>query len=147
MKKLFSVMFSAGLMISSCAGFLHFFAPYAFGWYSYIPEAPKEIYASIDYVNFFFSLLLTGLSLILLLFKKKIFAGNTELFVVYVFLVFTWLCRILITVVIPWPTALQTGLLIGFSSEFVLTLLPMAYLLQSKTIQPLRKLDLSKSSK
>lgn len=135
MKKLISVLFNVGLILSSIIGFLHFFAPYAFGWYSYIPDAPKEIYASIDYVNFFFSLLLTGLSIILLFMKKKIFAGSKEIFIFYVFLVFTWLCRVLITVVIPWPTALQTWLIVGFSTEFILTLMPMAYLLRSKSIQ------------
>lgn len=134
MKKLFSVLFSAGLIISSLVGFLHFFAPYAFGWYNYIPDAPKEIYASIDYVNFFFSLLLVGLSLLLLLLKKKIFAGSREIFVFYIFLVFTWFCRVMITVIIPWPTSLQTWLLVGFSTEFTLTLLPMIFLLWSKTI-------------
>jgi magnesium-transporting ATPase (P-type) len=135
MKKLFSILFSAGLIISSIVGFLHFFAPYAFGWYSYIPDAPKEIYASIDYVNFFFSLLLVGLSVILLFMKKKIFAGSRDIFVFYVLLVFSWLCRVLITFVIPWPTSLQTWLVVGFGTEFILTLLPMIYLLRSKTIQ------------
>ena len=135
LKKFISVLFNVGLILSSIIGFLHFFAPYVFGWYSYIPDAPKEIYASIDYVNFFFSLLLTGLSIILLFMKKKIFAGSKEIYIFYVFLVFTWLCRVLITVVIPWPTALQTWLIVGFSTEFILTLMPMVYLLRSKTIQ------------
>jgi len=135
MKKLISVLFNVGLLFSSIIGFLHFFAPYAFGWYSYIPDAPKEIYASIDYVNFFFSLLLTGLSIILLFMKKKIFAGSKDIFIFYVFLVFTWFCRVLITILIPWPTALQTWLLVGFSTEFILTLMPMVYLIQSKAIQ------------
>ncbi len=128
-------MFCVGLILSALIGFLHFFAPYAFGWYSYIPDAPEEIYASVDYVNFFFSLLLTGLSLIVLVFHKKIMSGNKDLFIFYMFLVFTWLCRVLITFVIPWPTALQTWLIVGFSTEFILVLLPMIYLLQSKTIK------------
>lgn len=135
MKKLFSALFSTSLILSSIIGLLHFFAPYAFEWYSFIPDAPQEIYASIDYVNFFFSLLLLGFSLILLFMKNKIFAGSKEIFVFYIFLVFTWLCRVLITFVIPWPTSLQTWLLVGFSTEFILTLMPMVYLLRSKTIQ------------
>lgn len=134
MRKLSSVLFSVGLIISSLVGILHFFAPYAFAWYSYIPEAPQGIYASIDYVNFFFSLLLTGLSLILLFFKKKIFDGSREIFIFYVFLVFTWLCRVLITIVIPWPTTLQIWLITGFMTEFIITLIPVIYLLRYKKI-------------
>lgn len=132
MKKLVSILLSAGLALSALVGFLHFFAPYAFGWYSYIPNAPKEIYTSIDYVNFFFSLLLTGLSLILLVMKKKILSGSNDILAFYVFLTFTWLCRVVITFVIPWPTALQTWLLVGFGTEFILTLLPLFYLLPRK---------------
>jgi hypothetical protein len=132
MKKLSSTLFSIGLVISSAVGILHFFAPYAFAWYSYIPEAPREIYVSIDYVNFFFSLLLSGLSLILLFFKKKIFEGSRELFVIYIFLVLTWLCRVVITIAVPWPTSLQTWLVVGFTSEFALTLIPAIYLLNSR---------------
>lgn len=132
MRKLNSILFSVGLVISSLVGILHFFAPYAFAWYSYIPEAPREIYASIDYVNFFFSLLLTGLSLILLYYKKKIFEGSKEISTFYFFLVFTWFCRVLITIVIPWPTSLQRWLIVGFSTEFIITLIPAIYLLKHR---------------
>jgi hypothetical protein len=135
MKKLASITFYTGLIISAIIGFLHFFAPYAFNWYSYIPDAPKEIFAAIDYVNFFISLLLFGLSAILLFLKKRMFAGSGEIFIFYVFLVFTWFCRIIITLVIPWPSSLQIWLLVGFSTEFILTLVPAVYLLWSKTIQ------------
>ena len=135
MKRLAGVIFYIGLTISAVIGFLHFFAPYAFAWYSYIPEAPREIIAAIDYINFFISLLLFGLSTILLFLKKRIFTGSGEIFVFYVFLVFTWFCRIIITLVIPWPSSLQTWLLAGFCIEFILTLLPAVYLLWNKTIQ------------
>jgi hypothetical protein len=59
MRRLSVISFSVGLVISSLVGTLHFFTSYGFAWYSYIPEVYREIYASIDYVNFFFSLLLT----------------------------------------------------------------------------------------
>lgn len=130
MRKLNSILFSVSLIISTLVGILHFFAPYAFTWYSYIPEAPGEIYASIDYVNFFFSLLLTGLSLIILYYKKKIFEGSREIFTFYLFLVFTWFCRVIITIVIPWPTPLHKWLIVGFSMEFIITLIPAIYLLK-----------------
>lgn len=84
MKKLAGILFYTGIIISALIGFLHFFAPYVFIWYSYIPDAPKEIFASIDYVNFFISLLLFGLSVILLFLKEKMFAGSGEIFIFYV---------------------------------------------------------------
>lgn len=135
MGKLSSILLSVGLIISSLVGILHFFIPYAFVWHSYIPNAPQEIYASIDYINFFFSLLLSGFSLILLFYKKKIFEGSIELLVFYIFLVFTWLCRVIITIVVPWPTSLQTWLMVGFTSEFIIILIPAIYLLKYKRIQ------------
>lgn len=125
-----SVLFTVGIVISATVGFLHFFAPYAFQWYSYIPDAPAEIYASVDYVNFFFSLQRMGLSVIVLLFKRRLFAGSREALVVYCFLVTTWLCRVLVTVIVPWPTALQSWLLVGFLTEFVIVLVPAVYLVQ-----------------
>lgn len=134
MRKLSSILFSLGLIISSLVGILHFFAPYATAWYSYIPDAPHEIYASIDYVNFFFSLLLTGLSVILLFFKKKIFDGQRDIFIFYAFLVFTWFCRVLITFIIPWPTSLQKWLIVAFSTEFIITFVPLIYLIKTNFI-------------
>lgn len=119
-----SVSYTVGLSVSALAGILHFFAPYAFAWYSYIPDAPPEIYASIDYVNFLFSLLLSGLSILLLLMKKRAFAGSVEVRAFYFFLTFVWLCRVLLTIVIPWPTSLQPWLLVVFTTVFVVTLVP-----------------------
>lgn len=132
MRKFISFIMSVGLVISSLAGILHFFVPYAFAWYSYIPDAPREIFVSIDYVNFFFSLLLTGFSLLLLFYKKKIFEVSREISIFYVFFVFTWLCRVLITIAIPWPTPLQKWLIIGFSTEFIITLIPAIYMINKQ---------------
>ncbi len=70
MQRLSSLLFHVDLAISSVIGAIHFFAPYAFTWYSYISDAPPAIHASMDYVNFFF-LLLSGLSIICPLFKKR----------------------------------------------------------------------------
>ena len=136
MKKFISILFTVGLVFSALIGFLHFFAPYAFEWYSYIPDAPKEVIRSVDYINFFFSLMLTGFSLIILYLKKRIFAGSREIFLFYAFLTFTWLCRVIITIILPWPLKnLQPWLLVGFSTEFIFTLIPLVYLIKSKTIK------------
>lgn len=143
MKKLAGILFYTGMTFSALIGFLHFFAPYVFNWYSYIPDAPKEIFAAIDYINFFISLLLFGLSAILLFLKKKLFAGSGEIFIFYIYLVFTWFCRIIITLVVPWPSTLQKWLLAGFTTEFFLTLFPAVYLLWSKKIQLRKTADIS----
>lgn len=128
MRRLSSILYSVGLVISSVIGGLHFFAPYAFGWYSYIPDAPAEIYASIDYINFFFSLLLAGLSALLLFFKRQAFAGSAEVLAFFTFLVATWAGRVVITLVIPWPTSLQVWLVTAFATQFLILLVPAWYL-------------------
>ena len=117
-------LYTAGLVLSALVGVLHFFAPYAFAWYAYIPDAPREITVSIDYINFLFSVMLTGLSVILLCLRRRAFEGSTEVLAFYVFLVFVWLCRVLVSLVVPWPTPLQTWLLTGVVTIFVLLLLP-----------------------
>lgn len=129
MRRLSGVLFSVGLVVSSCAGLLHFFVPYTFAWYSYIPDAPPEIYVSIDYVNFFFSLLLSGLSISLLFFKRRLFAGSSDALVFSVFLTFAWFCRVVVTLVVPWPTPLQVWLIVGFVTVFATMLVPSGYLL------------------
>lgn len=112
-----------------------FFAPYAFRWYSYIPDAPKEIIAAIEYVNFSISLLLFGLSTMLMFMKRNIFAGSLVSFAFHVFLIFTWFCRIVITCAVPWPSSLKHWLLAGYSTEFILTLLPAVCLPGNNMIQ------------
>lgn len=56
MKKIVMVFFNIACMISCMVGILHFFTSYSFKWYSYIPDAPIEIYQSFNYINFCFSL-------------------------------------------------------------------------------------------
>ena len=79
MKKLYII----GLLLSTGAGMWHFTVPYLYKWYSYIPDAPKQIIRSIDWINYFFSLLLTGLSVILITFVNKIFEKNKEIILFY----------------------------------------------------------------
>jgi len=47
MKKLVVVLLNIACIIGCLVGIAHFFAPYSFQWYSYIPDAPIEIYQSI----------------------------------------------------------------------------------------------------
>jgi hypothetical protein len=128
MKKIAVVFFNIACLISCVVGIGHFFAPYIFKWYSYIPDAPIEIYQSINYVNFCFSFLLAGLSFILIIVQKQLFAGLKEVKLFYMFFVLVWFSRVIIQVIWPWPSSVQVWLMIGFSIEFVFTLVPIIFL-------------------
>lgn len=130
MKKIAIIFFNIACIISCMVGILHFFAPYIFEWYSYIPGAPIEIYQSINYINFCFSFLLVGISLLLIIVQKQLFADSKELRIFYVFFVLVWLSRVTIQIIWPWPSSLQIWLVIGFTMEFLFTLIPMIYLLK-----------------
>jgi hypothetical protein len=120
-------LYYIGLGLSFAVGIWHFAAPYLYGWYSYIPDAPQEIIVSIDYVNYFFSLLLAGLSLLMMFFYKEVMSGKNRVAVaVYGFLVFVWLNRVIITFVEPWPNnpSFTATLISAFSVIFVINLIP-----------------------
>jgi hypothetical protein len=127
MKRIVKVFFNIACIIGCLVGLLHFFAPYSFKWYSYIPDAPVEIYQSINYVNFCFSFLLAGFSFLLLIVQKQLFAGLKELKIFYTFFVLVWLSRIVIQIAWPWPSGLQIWLVTAFTTEFIFTLIPMVY--------------------
>jgi len=131
MKKIAIVFFNVACIIGSLVGIWHFFVPYSSNWFSYIPDAPIEIYQSINYVNFCFSFLLVGLNLILMTVQKKLFAGSKELNLFYVFFVLVWFSRVIIQLIWPWPSSLQLWLVIGFTTEFIFTLIPLIYLLKN----------------
>lgn len=127
MKKIALVFYNIACAISFMVGILHFAAPYATKWFSYIPHAPVEIYQVINYINFCFSLLLAGFSLVLLIVQKQLFAGLKELKAFYTFFVLVWLSRIVIQVVWPWPSGLQKWLVVAFITQFIFTLIPLIY--------------------
>lgn len=64
----YQVMYYTGAAISMLVGLWPFMVPWLFGWTSYIPYATLVV--SINYVNLCFSFLLSGLSLILILWGK-----------------------------------------------------------------------------
>ncbi len=129
MKKIAIVFFNIACIISCIVGIWHFSVPYSFKWYSYIPDAPIEIYQSINYINFCFSFLLTGISLLLMMVQKQLFADLIELKVFYVFFVLVWLSRVIIQIIWPWPSSLQMWLVVGFAMELLFVLIPMIYFL------------------
>jgi len=127
-------LYSLGLILSAAVGLWHFTVPYMFQWYSYIPHEYENLIVSINYVNIFFSLLLSGYSLLLLFYKKKIFHGNKELLVMYGFMVFVWLCRTAITFIEPVPLKPAAWIVyaqqIGSFTIFLLQFIPLIYILK-----------------
>lgn len=130
------VLYIIGLVLSTLVGIWHFTVPYLFQWYSYIPAQYKNLVVGIDWTNFFFSLLLTGYSLMLVIMKKKIFNGNKEVLLMYGFMVFVWFCRVLITFIEPWPLEpiawAAYGQQIAAFVIFLLQLIPFAYIVKWK---------------
>jgi len=125
------VLYIIGLSLSALVGVWHFTVPYLYQWHSYIPDKYENLKVSIIYVNFFFSLLLTGHSLLLVYFRKKVFNGNKEWLIMYGFMVFVWLCRGVITFIEPVPSEPDAwaayGQQIGSFLIFVLQLIPFVY--------------------
>ncbi len=80
-----------------------FFVPYMFEWYIYIPEQHENLIVGIDWTNFFMSVLLSGLSVLLVVLGRQVFSRKREALIFYGLLTFTWLCRVLITFINPWP--------------------------------------------
>ena len=83
MKK-YQIMYYVGAAISLLVGLWHFTVSWMFGWASYIPY--ETLVVPINYVNLCFSFLLSGLSLTVILWGKKVFAGKSEAFCLYGFL-------------------------------------------------------------
>jgi len=131
------ILFFIGLSLSTGVGIWHFFVPYLYQWYSYIPEDYKSLYVAIDWTNFFFSLLLTGYSLLLIILNKKIFSKNKELLIMYGFMVFVWFCRVAITFINPWPLEpvvwAAYGQQIAAFVIFILQLIPFVYLMKKSS--------------
>lgn len=85
-------------------GLWHFFVPWMFQWYDYLPTQYRNLIVGIDYTNYCFSLLLFGLSLLLVILGKKALAMNKEVIVFYFFLTVVWVFRAcLSTFIEPWP--------------------------------------------
>ena len=126
-------LYYTGLALSLLVGIWHFFVPAMFQWYSYIPAQYENLIVGIDWTNFCFSLLLSGLSLLLLLLGKKTFRGNTEAILFYGFLTFVWFARVAISFIEPWPLTpiawAAWAQQIGAFCIFVCLLAPLVYLL------------------
>ncbi len=126
-------LYYLGNTLSMLIGVWHFFVPYMFGWYTYIPDQYDNLIVGIDWTNFFFSLLLTGISALLIVLGKKVFIKNREVTIFYGLLVFTWFCRVLITFLNPWPLEpiawVAYGQQLGALIIFLALALPFIFLL------------------
>lgn len=130
MNKLNRILLNIGLSMSLLFGIWHFIIPYMFDWYSYIPGAPRAIIVSIDWINFFFSLLLSGVSLILLIHQKQIMLKNKCTYSFFSLLVFTWFSRVLITFIHPWNIEyrfIEIMQILIFSFVFIILIIPYLY--------------------
>lgn len=92
------------VIFSSFVGLWHFFVPWMFQWYDYLPMQYENLIVGIDYTNYCFSFLLFGLSLLLVILGKKALSLNLEVIIFYIFLTLVWVFRAMLSSVIePWP--------------------------------------------
>lgn len=127
-----SVFMNIGLIINTMFGLMHFFVPYFSQWHLFMPDAPRYIIVSIDWTNIFFSLILTGISALLLVFQSKITQRDQAVLAFYGFLVFIYFCKVIITIIYPWNMGriadiIETAM---SSVEFILLSLPLFYYLR-----------------
>lgn len=91
-------------VLSSLVGLWHFFVPWMFQWYDYLPMQYENLIVGIDYTNYCFSLLLFGLSVLLIILGKKALSLNKEVMIFYLFLTVVWIFRAMLSSFIePWP--------------------------------------------
>jgi hypothetical protein len=75
-----------------------------FQWYDYLPMQYENLIVGIDYTNYCFSLLLFGLSTMLIVLGKRALAINREIIYFYFFLTVVWIFRAcLASFIEPWP--------------------------------------------
>ena len=104
MKKLNKILYYITVTVSMLVGLWHFFVPWMFQWYDYLPIQYENLIVGIDYTNYCFSLLLFGLSFMLLLLGRKALSLNKEVIYFYYFLTVVWVFRAaLATFIEPWP--------------------------------------------
>lgn len=104
MKKGLLILYYVSVVISALVGLWHFFVPWMFQWYDYLPTQYRNLIVGIDYTNYCFSLLLFGLSVMLILLGKRALAMNREVIYFYFFLTVVWIFRAcLASFIEPWP--------------------------------------------
>ena len=104
MKRGLRVLYYATVVTSALVGIWHFFVPWMFQWYDYLPTQYENLIVGIDYTNYCFSLLLFGLSAMLIVLGRKALSLNREVIFFYFFLTLVWVFRAcLASFIEPWP--------------------------------------------
>lgn len=104
MKRSIPILYYFTVIMSTIVGLWHFFVPWMFRWYDYLPTQYENLIVGIDYTNYCFSLLLFGLSFLLIILGKRALSLNTESCIFYCFLTVVWIFRaMLATFIEPWP--------------------------------------------
>ena len=98
------ILYFVTVIISALVGLWLFFVPWMFQWYDYLPMQYENLIVGIDYTNYCFSLLLLGLSVMLILLGKRALDMNREVIYFYFFLTVVWMFRAcLASFIEPWP--------------------------------------------
>ena len=104
MKRSIPILYYFTVVLSAIVGLWHFFVPWMFRWYDYLPMQYENLIVGIDYTNYCFSLLLFGLSSLLAILGKRVLSLNRESCIFYFFLTVVWIFRaMLATFIEPWP--------------------------------------------
>ena len=104
MKKGRQILYYVSVVISALVGLWHFFVPWMFQWYDYLPMQYENLIVGIDYTNYCFSLLLFGISIMLIALGKRAMAMSREAIYFYFFLTVVWIFRAcLASFIEPWP--------------------------------------------
>ncbi len=100
----YKLIYYITVVISMLVGLWHFFVPWMFQWYDYIPMQYENLIVGIDYTNYCFSFLLFGLSFLLIFLGKKALSMNKDVIIFYLFLSAVCVLRAsLATFIEPWP--------------------------------------------
>ena len=102
--KIRKVLYDGTLLCSALVGLWHFFVPSMFRWYDYLPMQYENLIVGIDWTNACFSALLLGVSVLLLLWRRRALGGSREARELYLFLTVIWVFRACLACWIePWP--------------------------------------------
>ena len=104
LRKGIRVLYYFTVVVSALVGLWHFFVPWMFQWYDYLPMEYENLIVGIDYTNYCFSLLLFGLSFMLIILGRRALSLNNEVTYFYYFLTLVWIFRAcLASFIEPWP--------------------------------------------
>lgn len=104
MKKGIRILYYITVITSALVGLWHFFVPWMFRWYDYLPMQYENLIVAIDWVNLCFSLLLFGLSGMLAVLGRRALELSKDVIPFYFFLTFVWVFRACLAAFIePWP--------------------------------------------